>query len=223
MSKIQIMIVDDHKLLSSGLSMLLNAQDDLEVAATAENPDEALNLLSQKCFDLVLLDISLPGKSGLELLPEFIDLCPQTRFIMMTMHEDLHYLKEAIAAGAKGFVLKKGVDMDLLYAIKAVIKGEVYIQPSMLTSFISDETESSSTANENLSEDEKLWELLSPREQEVAHGVARGYTSKVIAEKYFLSEKTVTTYRSRAMTKLGFETRADLVDFIFRLGKIETP
>jgi two-component system response regulator NreC len=111
--------------------------------------------------------------------------------------------------------------MDLLYAIKAVMNGEVYIQPSMLTGFINNEAGAAATNHENLSEHEKLWQLLSPREQEVVQGVAKGFTSKEIAEKYFLSEKTVATYRSRAMTKLGFDNRAELVDFIVRLGKID--
>lgn len=221
MKKSSIMIVDDHKLLSSGLAMLLNAQADYTVTATPDTPEAALQLLAEECVELVLLDISLPGKSGLTLLPEILALCPQTRVIMMTMHEDQHYLKSAIAAGARGYVLKKGVDMDLLYAITAVIKGEVYIQPSMLTGFINNEAGDAATNHENLSEHEKLWQLLSPREQEVVQGVAKGYTSKEIAEKYFLSEKTVATYRSRAMTKLGFENRAELVDFIVRLGKID--
>ncbi|PLX49231.1 MAG: hypothetical protein C0613_08095 [Desulfobulbaceae bacterium] len=149
MKKTKIMIIDDHKLLSSGLAMLLNAQADYTVTATPDTPEEALQLLGQECVELVLLDISLPEKSGLELLPEILALCPQTRVIMMTMHEDQHYLKSAIAAGARGFVLKKGVDMDLLYAIKAVMKGEVYIQPSMLSGFITDET-GAATDDKNL-------------------------------------------------------------------------
>lgn len=221
MKKSEIMIVDDHQLLSSGLTMLLNAQADLQVAATVETPEAALQFLATRCVDLVLLDISLPGKSGLELLPDILAACPHTRVIMMTMHEDQRYLKEALAAGARGFVLKKGVDMDLIYAIKAVMNNEVYIQPAMLAGFINNETASSASGQDKLSEDDKLWQLLSPREQEVVQGVARGYTSKDIAEKYFLSEKTVATYRSRAMTKLGFENRAELVDFIVRLGKID--
>lgn len=220
MKKTKIMIVDDHKLLSSGLAMLLNAQADYTVMATPDTPAAALQLLREECVELVLLDISLPEKSGLELLPEILALCPKTKVIMMTMHEDQHYLKSAIAAGARGFVLKKGVDMDLLYAIKAVMNGEVYIQPSMLTGFITDEA-GAAASDKNLSEHEKLWQLLSPREQEVVQGVAKGFTSKEIAEKYFLSEKTVATYRSRAMTKLGFDNRAELVDFIVRLGKID--
>lgn len=221
MKKTKIMIVDDHKLLSSGLTMLLNAQEDLEVAASADTPDEALQFLENECVDLVLLDISLAGKSGLDLLPEILAACPESRVIMMTMHEDLHYLKTAMEGGAKGFVLKKGVGMDLMYAIKAVMNGEVYIQPSMLTGFISGSSgRQSSSEDELLTEDAKLWQLLSPREQEVVQAVAKGHTSREIAEKYFLSEKTVATYRSRAMTKLDFETRADLVDFIIRLGRI---
>ncbi len=219
MKKISIMIIDDHKLLTSGLTMLLNAQENFQVLATADSPEAALQALTKGCMDLVLLDISLPEKNGLELLPEILAACPETRVIMMTMHEDQHYLKTAMSAGARGFLLKKGVDMDLLYAIKAVMNGEIYIQPSMLKGFIGASGKEGKA--EQQSADEQLWELLSPREQEVALAVAKGFTSREIAEKHFLSEKTVATYRSRAMTKLGFDSRAELVDFVIRLGKID--
>ena len=219
MNRTKILIVDDHPLLSAGLAMLLNAQQDLAVAGQAETPETALRLAESEQPDIVLLDISLPGKSGLELLPEVLALSPRSRVIMMTMHEEQQYLKKALDAGAKGFVLKKGVDMDLLYAIRAVVHGETYIQPSMLTSFVHAE-QKKETASSDLSSDQQLWQLLSQREQEVVFAVARGHTSKEIAKKNFLSEKTVSTYRSRAMTKLGMNTRAELLDFVIRLNKL---
>lgn len=220
MNKTKILIVDDHQLLSSGLAMLLNAEKDLMVIGQADKPDAALHLAELEQPDIVLLDISLPGKSGLDLLPELLACSPNSQVIMMTMHEGQQYLERALDAGAKGFVLKKGVSMDLLYAIRAVIRGEIYIQPAMVTRFIKTGKEAQSACEEGVSGDGQLWQLLSQRERQVVLGVARGHTSREIAQKNFLSEKTVATYRSRAMIKLGITTRADLVDLVVRLGKL---
>ncbi|MCX5875539.1 MAG: response regulator transcription factor [Deltaproteobacteria bacterium] len=221
MSKTRILIIDDHQLLSSGLAMLLCAEKDLEVTGQADRPETALRLAEEQQPDILLLDISLPGRSGLDLLPELLARSPQSRVIMMTMHEEQQYLKKAIEGGAKGFVLKKGGGTDLMYAIRAVMQGDTYIQPSMLADFIKTGEESSEGSPENLSEDEQRWRMLSQREQQIVLGVAKGYTSREMAEGIFLSEKTVATYRSRAMTKLGFESRADLVEFVLRLRKID--
>lgn len=216
MSKIRILIIDDHQLLSSGLAMLLCAEKDLEVTGQADRPETALRLAEEQQPDILLLDISLPGRSGLDLLPELLIRSPQSRIIMMTMHEEQQYLKRAIEGGAKGFVLKKGGGTDLIYAIRAVMQGDTYIQPSMLADFIK-----TGASPENISEDEQRWRILSQREQQIVLGVAKGYTSREMAEENFLSEKTVATYRSRAMTKLGFETRADIVEFVHRLRRID--
>ena len=221
MSKTRILIVDDHQLLSSGLAMLLSAEKYLEVTGQADRPETALRLAEEQQPDIILLDISLPGRSGLDLLPELLARSPQSRIIMLTMHEEQQYLKRALECGAKGFVLKKGGGTDLMYAIRAVMQGDTYIQPSMLADFIKTGADSRGGSPENISEDEQRWRLLSQREQQIVLGVAKGYTSREMAEEIFLSEKTVATYRSRAMTKLGFESRADLVEFVLRLRKID--
>lgn len=221
MSKTRILIIDDHQLLSSGLAMLLCAEKDLEVTGQADRPETALRLAEEQQPDIILLDISLPGRSGLDLLPELLIRSPQSRIIMMTMHEEQQYLKKALEGGAKGFVLKKGGGTDLMYAIRAVMQGDTYIQPSMLADFIKTGEDHRGGSPENLSEDEQRWRMLSQREQQIVLGVAKGYTSREMAEEIFLSEKTVATYRSRAMTKLGFESRADLVEFVLRLRKID--
>ena len=223
MSKTKILIIDDHQLLSDGLAMMLNAEKDLEVIGQASRPAAALNLAAAHQPDIILLDISLPEKNGLELLPEFRKVAPNTLVIMLTMHEEQQYLKKALEKGAKGFVLKKGGGTDLRYAIRAVMEGNTYIQPSMLNSLIHEGEKRKQRRQETEvgGPDEQLWQMLSQREQQVALGVAKGHTSREIAEKTFLSEKTVATYRSRAMAKLDMTTRADLVDFIIRLGKLD--
>ena len=113
--------------------------------------------------------------------------------------------------------MPKGLDVDLLYAIRSVCRGEVYVQPSMLKAYIAG-SQGKESKNEKPDAHTLLWNALSLREQQVVLGVSHGYTSKEIAETHLLSEKTISTYRSRAMTKLGFETKAELVKFIMRLG-----
>ena len=219
MKKTTIAIIDDHLLLLSGLSLLLNGQKDMAVVGQADTLEKARDLLHVQQPDVVLLDISIHQDSGLTLLPEIKAISPASRTIMLTMHEDQQYLQRAMQFGAAGFVLKKGLDVDLLYAIRAVARGEVYIQPAMLKAYISGEKEKEKqTATPARDKETLLWESLSGREKEVMLGVAHGYTSKEIAEKNFLSEKTVATYRSRAMLKLGIDTRADLVDLVLKLG-----
>jgi DNA-binding NarL/FixJ family response regulator len=205
---IRLLIVDDHPLLLSGLGMLLNAETDLDVAGVADSGKTALDLAKELQPDIILLDISLRDTSGLQLLPELLRLAPQSRILMLTMHEDQQYLKDAMAAGASGFLLKKCLDVDLLYAIRLVMRGQIYIHPAMMPEILA------ATEKKTTSPEEMLWQSLSKREQQVSLGVAMGHTSREIGEQYFLSEKTVSTYRARAMTKLGIETRAELVKFV---------
>ena len=207
---IRIVVVDDHPVLLSGLSLLLNAEPDMEVAGTADSGPKALALTKELQPAIVLLDISLPGTSGLLLLPEILRQGQKTCVLMLTMHEDHQYLKEAVAQGAKGFILKKCLDVDLLYAIRAVMRGQMYIHPAMMPDILAEQDKGAA------SPEEMLWLSLSNREQQVMLAVAMGFTSREIAEQHFLSEKTVVTYRSRAMAKLGLETRAELVEFVSR-------
>jgi len=207
---IRIIVVDDHRVLLSGLSLLLNAEPDMTIVGAAGSGPEALGLVMELQPDIVLLDISLPGASGLVVLPEILRQAPATRVLMLTMHEDHQYLKEAVAKGASGFILKKCLDVDLLYAIRSVMRGQMYIHPAMVPEILAEREKGEA------SPEEMLWLSLSKREQQVMLAVAMGFTSREIAEQHFLSEKTVATYRSRAMVKLGLETRAELVEFVSR-------
>lgn len=212
-SKTTILVVDDHPLLLAGLGMLLNAEQDLTVAGQADRAEKALELAAQLQPAVVLLDIGLHQASGLDLIPDLLAASPASRVIMLTMHEDQGYLRKAMQAGAQGFLLKKGLDVDLLYAIRAVMRGEVYIHPSMLRDFVSGGEE------EAADHETQLWNSLSNREQQVMEAVAKGHTGREIAEQYFLSDKTVATYRARAMTKLGIGTKAELVELVRGLDK----
>ena len=211
------MVVDDHVMLLHGLCLLLNAEPDIEVVAQAENGEEALALAQSCTPDIILLDITLQKMSGLDLIKQLLSRVPESRIIMLTMHDNVEYLQKALQRGAKGFVLKKGLEEDLLYAIRSVMRGEVYIHPSLLKSYIPNSGKTTPTAKDD---DVNSWSGLSDREQEILIHVARGYTSKEIAEKCLLSEKTVATYRSRGMSKLGLEKRSQLVRLVMRLGKM---
>ncbi len=219
MDSITIAIVDDHPILSSGLRMLLEAEDDMRVVGQAVNAREAISVVQSTSPDCVLLDISLPDGSGLDLLVDLKRICPRTRVLILTMHDDRRYLQMAMERGAAGFLLKKAMDMDLIYAVRAVMRGECYIHPSLMKELLLQmDEEDPASSGQAKSKDALLWDSLSPREQEVMVGVARGYTSREIAVQCCLSEKTVATYRSRAMIKLGLENRASLVEFAKRLG-----
>ena len=216
-SLIKVMVVDDHIMLLHGLCLLLNAEADIEVVAQATNGEEAL-ALAQTCKpDIILLDITLQKMSGLDLIKQLLSQVPKSRIIMLTMHDNVEYLQKALQRGAKGFVLKKGLEEDLLYAIRSVMRGEVYIHPSLLQSYIPNSGKTTLMAKDD---DVNNWSGLSEREQEILIHVARGYTSKEIAEKCLLSEKTVATYRSRGMNKLNIEKRSQLVRLVMRLGKM---
>lgn len=219
--EIRVVVVDDHAILLSGLCMMLNAEDNMEVVGQAGTAAEALEVVRDKQPDLVLLDISIPGDSGLDIIADLLRLAPDSRIIILTMHNNREYVKKALAEGATGFVLKKGLDVDLFSAIAAVMRGEIYIHPSLLRDYLEGEGDKSGTTTDSTDNDRLLWDSLSRREQQVLLGVARGLTSREIAGKYFISEKTVATYRSRAQTKLGVTSRARLVELALKLKLLQ--
>ena len=208
-----VVIVDDHSVLVAGLKMLLESEEDMEVVGTASNAQEALDVTRQKRPHCILLDISLPGKSGLDIIQELKHLSPQSRILILTMHEEQGYLSRALSHGANGFVLKKAMDVDLIYAIRAVLRGETYVDPRMIKEIIHER---------DMRYRDKTWEELSPREKQVLIGVARGYSNKEMADLYHLSEKTIATYRARACFKLGISKRSEIVRMVMEKGLLKT-
>lgn len=207
MPDIRLLIADDHTVLRSGLRMLLDAQDGLTVIGEASSGAQVLALAESLQPDLILLDLSMPGLGGLEALPLIRKTVPHTRVLILTMHDDESYLRQALRDGASGYVLKRAADTELLSAIHAVMRGEIYVHPSLtrglLDEFLPDSTVEAVTP----------WDMLSDRERDVLLGVARGHTAAKIAERLNLSPKTVETYRARGMEKLGLRSRAALVQF----------
>ena len=212
MNTVKLLIADDHIVLRSGLRMLINAQPDMKVIGEADNGSQVLALAETLQPDLILLDLSMPGLGGLETLPLLKKTTPQTRILILTMHDDESYLRQALRDGAAGYVLKQAADTELLSAIRAVMRGEVYVHPSLTRALLDDILPESSTNSSN------PWDALSEREREVLLRVARGFTSAKIAEQLSLSPKTVDTYRARGMEKLGLRSRAALVQHALSHG-----
>lgn len=214
-SSIRVLLADDHAVLRSGLRLLLTSQNEFEVIGEASSGIETLSLAEELQPDLILLDLSMPALGGLDALPTLRKLVPSARILILTMHDDPQYLRQALKHGASGYVLKKAVDAELLSALRSVMRGEVYVHPSMTRILLEDMLPEGPSVNKNDS-----WGSLSDREQAVLKMVALGHTSTEIAEQLNLSAKTVETYRARGMEKLGLRTRAALVKFALHEGLI---
>lgn len=211
-----VIIVDDHSILLATLKMFLEKQEGINVIGTSNDVSHAVELIKTKTPDVVLLDISMPKVNGIDLIPKIKKISPNSKILILTMFEDKKYMQSALDAGASGFLVKKAMDYDLVYALRTVARGEIYIHPSMLENFMT----AAKDTIPSIGREEQLWNSLSNREKEVMIGVAQGFTNKEIAEKHFLSEKTVATYRSRGMEKMDFSNKSELVDLVFFKLKI---
>lgn len=211
-AKIRIVIADDHAILRSGLRMLINAQPDMTVVGEAQDGQEAVQVIQQTEPGVAILDVTMPKSGGLDVINEIIRSNPATRVLLLTMHEEPAYLRTALAAGASGYVLKKSVDGDLLSAIRAVHKGKNFVDPELAEVLVRD------ALPHDAAERATPRNLLSDRELEVLKLVAEGFSSREIAEQIYISTKTVETYRSRLVEKLGLKSRAQIVRYALNLG-----
>lgn len=210
-----IILADDHSVLRAGLKLLLESQPDLRVVGEASSGVEALDLAGKLHPDLLLLDLSMPNLGGLEALPVLRKLAPSAKILILTMHDDPQYLRTALKSGASGYVLKKAADSELIFAIRAVLRGEMYVHPSLTRVLLEDMLPPAETSAPD------AWNSLSEREQSVLKLVALGHTAAEIAAQLSLSDKTVETYRARGMEKLGLVNRAALVRFALKKGLLE--
>lgn len=209
----RVLLADDHAVLRSGLRLLLTSQNEYDVVGEASSGTETLSLAEKLQPDLILLDLSMPVLGGLDALPALRKLVPSAKILILTMHDDPQYLRQALKHGASGYVLKKAADTELLSAIRAVLRGEMYVHPSMTRVLLEDLLPEAKSAGADFT-----WGRLSEREQEVLKMAALGHTSAEIANQLSLSAKTVETYRARGMEKLGLQTRAALVKFVLQEG-----
>lgn len=209
---IRILLVDDHTVLRAGLRALLDAEPDMEVVGEASTGEEGLEQAKKLKPDVVVMDLSMPGMGGLEATRQIAALDLPTRILVLTMHAEEEYLLAVLEAGGSGYVKKTSADEDLTNAIRTVARGEVFLYPSaaklLLQGF---------RVRGEPSEPDPL-EKLTEREREVLSYTAEGFSSSEIGEKLFISPKTVDTYRSRIMEKLGLRHRSELVRFALKTG-----
>jgi two-component system response regulator NreC len=201
---VDIILADDHGVLRAGLRALLNAEEDLKVIGEAASGDDALRLVPELQPDIVLLDLNMPGPGGIEVTRKLRDLVPETRVLVLTVHEDEGLLREAIDAGASGYIIKRAVESELINAIRAVARGEMYIHPSMTRAFLNKPTKRKRAPS-------GAQESLTPRETDVLRLIVLGYTNRQAAEELGLSVRTVETHRANLMGKLGLKSRVELV------------
>ncbi|MHB1126502.1 MAG: response regulator [Bacillota bacterium] len=214
MVPIRIILVDDHTVLRSGLKMLLNNQNDMLVVGEAATGEEALALCQELQADVMVLDLTLPGMSGLELLGRLQQETPVVRVLVLTMHDDEGYLRGVLKEGASGYILKKAADVELLSAIRAVHRGEVFLDHSMAKFLVKDLYAENKKINQNASPP------LSEREKEILRFVAMGYTNMQIAGQLTISVKTVESHKARIREKLNLHNRSDLVRYAIEHGLV---
>jgi two-component system response regulator NreC len=216
MSEISVVLADDHLVLRAGLRALLDAEMGIQVVGEASTGDEAVDLVRELQPTIVVMDLSMPGSGGLEATRRIVALGLETRVLVLTMHAEEEYLVPVLEAGASGYLNKTIADRSLIEAIRVVARGEVFLPPQATKLLLREykAAGSSGGASDPLRQ-------LSSREQEVLALTAEGYSSKEIGEKLFISPKTVDTYRSRIMEKLGLNHRAELVRFALRAGLLK--
>ena len=209
---VRIVIVDDHAVVRSGLRMLLDAEDDFETVAEAGDGREAVFEVRKHKPDVVLMDVVLPDRSGLEVTPDVLREAPEAKVLVLSMEDDPSYVREAFAAGASGYVLKEAADTELVAALRQVAAGERYVHPALGARMAVAEAEASARAEED---------PLSDREREVLRLLALGHTNQEIATTLFISVRTAETHRAHIMQKLQLGTRAELVRYALAQGLLE--
>jgi len=209
---IRVLIVDDHQLVRSGLRLLLEAEKDMTVDDEAGNAADAVRLARLHKPDVVLLDVVMPGGSGLDAAPEIKEAAPKARILVLSMQDDPSYVRQAFSAGASGYLLKEAADNELVAAVREVAGGGSYVHPTLGARLAAAEAEAQARA---------AADPLSEREREVLRLLALGHTNQEIAKMLFISVRTAETHRAHIMQKLRLSTRAELVRYALDHGLLE--
>lgn len=214
--KIRVLLADDHTILRAGLRMMLDAQPDIEVVGEASDGRQALAEAQRLQPDLVLMDITMPEMNGIEATRQIKRALDSTRVLILTMHENEEYLFQVLRAGASGYILKEAAGTELISAIRIVYSGRFYMSPSAQSMMVGDYLQRVRSGEERDS-----YSALTEREREILKLVAEGHTNNQIAERLFISPKTVDTHRTHIMDKLNLHSRAELVKYAMRRGLLE--
>jgi two-component system response regulator NreC len=209
---IRVLIVDDHAVIRSGLHMLLDAEPDIEVVGEAGNVRDAVFEARAQKPDVVLMDVVMPGQSGIEGVPLVLKEAPQAKVLVLSMQDDPRYVHEAFAAGAAGYILKEAVDAEVVGAIHQVAAGDHYVHPALGARLVAAEAEAKAREDAD---------PLSDREREVMRLLALGHTNQEIATMLYISVRTAETHRAHIMQKLRLSTRAELVRYAIDQGLLD--
>jgi len=216
MSKIRLLLIDDHQVVRQGLRMMLDGERDLEIVGEADSASQGLIETTRLKPDVVLMDIGLPDMSGIEATKEVKRMAPEVAVVALTIHEDEEYFFKMLEAGASGYVPKRAAPDELLTAIRVAANGEVYLYPSLAKLLVQDYLGEGQTSRR-----ENSLDLLTDREREVLELLADGMTNSEIGEQLSISPKTVARHRENIMAKLNLHSRTDLVKYAIRKGIIE--
>jgi two-component system response regulator NreC len=206
---IKVVVVDDHAVVRSGLRLLLDAHEDIEVVGEAGNAKDAIFRARALKPDVMLLDVVMPGESGIEALPQLLKESPETKVLVLSMQDDPSYVREAFGAGASGYVLKEAADEEVVSAVREIAKGGRYVHPSLGARMVAAEATERAAAEAD---------PLSEREREVLRLLALGHTNQEIAQELYISVRTAESHRAHIMQKLRLSTRAELVRYALSHG-----
>lgn len=216
MSKIKVLIVDDHAMFRQGIRALLERCEDVEIVGEATEGMEAIEKVLQLAPQVVLMDIAMPVMGGLEATRRIQKESPNTKVLVLTQYEDSEYILSLLRAGAKGYISKTATASELISAIHTVHQGESYLYPSATTTLIEEYLM-------RVGGEKNEYERLTDREREILQLVAEGRTNREIADRLFISIKTVLRHRTNVMEKLGFHNRTELIKYAISKGLIEMP
>jgi two-component system, NarL family, response regulator NreC len=206
---IRVLVVDDHAVVRSGLRRVLDAELDVDVVAEAGDAREAVFEARTHQPDVVLVDVVMPGKSGIEAIPDLLKDAPAARILVLSMQDDPRYVREAFEAGAAGYVLKEAADKDVVSAVREVAAGGHYVHPALGARLVAAEAAERRRAEAD---------PLSDRERDVLRLLALGHTNQEIAKMLYISVRTAETHRAHIMQKLRLQTRAELVRYALEQG-----
>ena len=217
---VKIVIADDHAVVRTGVTIIINYQEDMEVVATAADGVEAYQKVLEYKPDVLILDLSMPpGESGLVATSKISESFPETKILILTMYDDEEYLFHVLKSGAKGYILKNAPDEQLILAVRTVYKGETYVDMKMTTSLVNEFINQSHQEEVSYSSDP--FKILSKRELEILPLIAKGYGNKDIAEKLFVSVKTVEAHKTHIMNKLNLKSKPELVEYALKKKLLE--